>query len=448
MKNMERAYSAPGKVLLVGGYLVLDPKYDSYVVAVSSRMHAVVSEEKYNETLDGFHIQFTSPQFNNECWNYSVNSQNGYVPVEVSGNRNPFLEKTVLNVLSFIGPASGKTFPNVIKIDIYSDAGYHSQNNSITRSNGLKSFQFHKTGIAQVPKTGLGSSAGLVVVCTTALLSCFLNDNPLLDELDLIHNLSQLSHCQAQGKIGSGFDVAAAVYGSIKYRRFQPDLISRLPTLSSDNYREYRFEMSKLIKSNWNIKHESIVLPAGLRLVLGDVRGGSETVELVKKVKLWYTNNYPRSEEIYNNINEANLSFIDAMLQLQQLQKADNDKYKGLLKAINTGNDQQFKEILHLKAAIAKIRENFRLITQESGADIEPESQTKLLDACSQLNGVIGGVVPGAGGYDAVSIISTEDTNLNENTTSSEFDSVTWLDLKQEAVGLKLENPEYYRDLS
>ena len=40
-----RAFSAPGKALLAGGYLVLKPEYRSYVVALSARMHALVSQE-------------------------------------------------------------------------------------------------------------------------------------------------------------------------------------------------------------------------------------------------------------------------------------------------------------------------------------------------------------------------------------------------------------------
>ncbi|EDO16563.1 hypothetical protein Kpol_1064p45, partial [Vanderwaltozyma polyspora DSM 70294] len=41
-----RGYSAPGKAMLAGGYLVLDSQYTSYVVALSARMHGVVSGEK------------------------------------------------------------------------------------------------------------------------------------------------------------------------------------------------------------------------------------------------------------------------------------------------------------------------------------------------------------------------------------------------------------------
>ena len=46
--------------------------------------------------------------------------------------------------------------------------------------------------------------------------------------LGLIHNVAQLAHCAAQGKVGSGFDVSASVWGHQLYRRFDPDLIKGL----------------------------------------------------------------------------------------------------------------------------------------------------------------------------------------------------------------------------
>ena len=45
-KTNKRAFSAPGKALLAGGYLVLDPKYKAYVVALSARMHAVIQSHE------------------------------------------------------------------------------------------------------------------------------------------------------------------------------------------------------------------------------------------------------------------------------------------------------------------------------------------------------------------------------------------------------------------
>ena len=43
--------------------------------------------------------------------------------------------------------------------------------------------------------------------------------------LNLAHNLSQISHSFAQGKIGSGFDVSAAIHGSHMYQRFSKSVI-------------------------------------------------------------------------------------------------------------------------------------------------------------------------------------------------------------------------------
>lgn len=59
--------SAPGKVLLAGGYLILDPKYSGIVVSTSSRFYSVVS----SAPAPGV-ITVNSPQFVNAVWRYSV----------------------------------------------------------------------------------------------------------------------------------------------------------------------------------------------------------------------------------------------------------------------------------------------------------------------------------------------------------------------------------------
>lgn len=52
--------------------------------------------------------------------------------------------------------------------------------------------------------------------------------NRLAEDLRIIHNLAQLVHCKAQGKIGSGFDVVSAVYGTQVYQRFFSDAFGSL----------------------------------------------------------------------------------------------------------------------------------------------------------------------------------------------------------------------------
>ena len=87
-------------------------------------------------------------------------------------------------------------------------------------------------------KTGLGSSAALITSLTAALLlrlgvvpaSSFAPtpEGVQSDGRKLAHHLAQYVHCLAQGKVGSGVDVSAAVFGSQIYRRFQPAVLTPL----------------------------------------------------------------------------------------------------------------------------------------------------------------------------------------------------------------------------
>ena len=82
--------------------------------------------------------------------------------------------------------------------------------------------------MSEVHKTGLGSSAALITSLVSALLLhlSVITEEAFVDvksrDRHLAHNLAQYVHCLAQGKIGSGFDVAAAVFGSNLYSRFDP----------------------------------------------------------------------------------------------------------------------------------------------------------------------------------------------------------------------------------
>jgi phosphomevalonate kinase len=73
------------------------------------------------------------------------------------------------------------------------------------------------TGEVEIAKTGLGSSAALTTSLVSSLLQWFevtrVGLRPDSEDRRVVHNLAQLVHANAQGKIGSGFDVAAAVYG-------------------------------------------------------------------------------------------------------------------------------------------------------------------------------------------------------------------------------------------
>ena len=76
-------------------------------------------------------------------------------------------------------------------------------------------------------KTGLGSSAALVTALSAAV-AVHCGAAALPSDVDRLHQLAQLAHCLAQGKIGSGFDVASASFGSQRFVRFSPNLLDPL----------------------------------------------------------------------------------------------------------------------------------------------------------------------------------------------------------------------------
>lgn len=70
--------SASGKVLLAGGYLVLDQKYSGVVVSTSSRFYTVIESASTGKPRE---IIVRSPQFVNAEWAYSVKVEGDQVIV-------------------------------------------------------------------------------------------------------------------------------------------------------------------------------------------------------------------------------------------------------------------------------------------------------------------------------------------------------------------------------
>lgn len=443
-----KAFSAPGKAFIAGGYLVLDPNYDAYVVALSSRMHAVVK----STSIDGLTksiITISSPQFHEGKWSYIIDD----TIKETNNRKNPFLEATVEIVAEYLKINDIHSLFN-LEIVIFSDPGFHTQESTTTKtsSNGTKLFLYHSKPITEVAKTGLGSSASLVSVVITAIMSQFNSDFDNDENKNLLHNLAQIAHCKAQKKIGSGFDVATAIYGSIRYRRFKPELIN--------DYLQHPHNpnLNELVNNKWDFTHLPCALPPHIRLLMGDIKGGSETPKLVSLVLKWKAENPQQSESLYHNLSNANLLLIDALTKLHRFYQENQQEY---MKGINYLKNQSISNLpesecnnlgpfLLLIEAIKNIRIYLKQLTTLSTADIEPDSQTTLLDNCLTLKGCLGGVVPGAGGYDAISLLVIDESIdcITEDTkTDDRFSQVIWLNLKVQSQGLIAESAKDYDGL-
>ncbi|KAI8941345.1 hypothetical protein NX059_002570 [Plenodomus lindquistii] len=399
------AVSCPAKVLVAGGYLVLDRAYTGLVFGLDARIHTVVEPIKTKSGVSISQIVVTSPQFQGAIWEYGYRSQaeDGGMMVtqlsvgheqSISASKNPFIETALTYALTYIFTLLPNNLITPSSIRILADQAYYS-NPGQPRSSTTSTSRFSDFAVPlrSAHKTGLGSSAALVTSFTAAVLSFYLPKS-LFDlstpaSQTILHNLSQASHSHAQGKVGSGFDIASAVYGSCLYKRFSPSLLSTLPAPGTTGF---AVKLRALVEGGgkvWDteIQQQAIKMPKGLRLVMCDVDCGSETPGMVKKVLAWRSSDPQTAERIWADLQKGNEELAKELTRLAESGTGEGERYS------------QLREI------IASNRALIREMGDKSGVPIEPKQQTKLLDYCSALEGVVGGVVPGAGGFDAVVLL-------------------------------------------
>ena len=356
-------------------------------------------------------------------------------------NRNIFIETALAYALTYIYATTSKIIEpsNII---ILADNDYYS-----TCGEALITGQrFHNFGVpvTEAHKTGLGSSAALVTSFTAAVLSYYLSEEEfnLQEESSRrrLHNLAQASHCAAQGKVGSGFDVASAVYGSCLYRRFSPSVLSANIDLDGKGFASQLKDTVNEAGSagHWDteIVKDAVKVPKGLRFVMCDVDCGSQTPGMVKKVLGWRTKQSERAEKMWDDLQAANEAFVQ---ELKRVADSGETDYSGL------------------RQRIQHIRKDIRNMGTESDVPIEPPAQTRLLDACTDLAGVIGGVVPGAGGYDAIALLIEDKPevfgSLEKLLAQWKFEGsgepgaggrVSILGVREEMEGVRTETPKKY----
>lgn len=447
--------SAPGKVLLAGGYLVLDPAYSGLVVSVSSRFYTVIRDGAPSVCPNEICVR--SPQFIDSTWKYTVALENDDVLVNESqcspSNRNRFVHCALQLTLKLVSEWNPKEFTCLLSrgLDIAAvgDNDFYTQKHepgepcpSIATLSEMPPFCPLNVTLSDVQKTGMGSSAALITSIVSALLLKFgvisKEGFARRDGSDrvLAHNTAQLVHCLAQGKVGSGFDVSAAVFGSHIYTRFDPKILAPLMDATEDFSNFARIPLRPVLdpsaavgqdKPTWNSGVIPFQLPPLVRLVLADVAGGSSTPSLVRKVNEWRSKNPQDANQLWTSIDLSNKSMMAGFRELSSLYLADTEAYEAAVHSLTFLPPSQWAEVgtsgtqrtviqafygVHQAGQVT--RNLMRKMGENAGVHIEPPTQTELLNESIAQAGVIAGGVPGAGGDDAIWVLVLESKDALE----------------------------------
>jgi len=354
------------------------------------------------------------------------------------------VETALCYALSYVTTVSGNPIVAPASITILADNDYYSTPSDLTSEPKNRFYNFG-VPISKAHKTGLGSSAALVTALTAAVLTHYLPTSTL----DLstpngkrrLHNLAQAAHCAAQGKVGSGFDVASAVFGSCLYRRFSPSILSSHSEPGSPGFASHLRATVDEAGKPWDteVVKDAVKVPSGLRLVMCDVSCGSGTPGMVRNVLDWRKQEPAEAERVWKDLQAANESLAREMRALAEM---------------STPADAP-RDYAPLRACFKSIRKNIRAMGEKSGVPIEPPAQTKLLDACEGIEGVVGGTVPGAGGYDAIALLIEDKqatvAGLRELFQGWEFKGevegggkVSMLGVREEMEGVRVEDVGAY----
>ena len=343
---------APGKILWIGGYSVLERPNVSYVTTVNAYVNAHVQELNDNSS-----IELVAPQLNcnvDGTIEFNTGKINAEVPKEL------VLMKTAAEVASSYIAALGITLK-----------GFR-----LTTNNDAP-FSYTITG-GKIAKSGLGSSAAVTVATIIALLKAFEVD-PKKD--DALHKLAQTAHSLATGKVGSGFDIAAATHGSIIYMRYSPEIVQSLPADYTNS------QLLALVKRKWDYSIEPFQMPDEFKLSFANFIGESMiTTKAVGSISDFKKKDPETYATFMKQINAENVRALDA---LGAIKNGDKTAY------------EEFKYAFDIGRGLTK------RLGDLSNVGVEPDDCTALIEE-SKKNGAFVAKLPGAGGKDAISTLTLD----------------------------------------
>lgn len=384
--------------MLVGGYLVLHRPNQALIAGTSARFHCTACWQPFTDAVSGPEgccaVIVCSPQFhsNDSFW---IRSE---APFHFVGSEPTSFVTLALRVALLSSPELAKAQfehqtkeGHCLKLLLRADNDFYSQIPHL-RANGL---EITPAALKAVPacqppptagilaratdqlvpaeepdapvirKTGLGSSAALTV-STIAAVSSLLGLLPsssgegfvdgaslTLADKATVMRCGQVSHGLAQGKVGSGFDVSAAVRGTQSYTRVSRSVMAdamnvvaaalkqdaaqdaiaaatgilcgaRAPseaTSTDGTIAKVSGAATGVEKgacrgwmgAGWDLEVQPARLPRSLDLLLADVSGGSSTPSMVTKVEEWRENG---GEAVWETVVEATTAAQSALAAL------------------------------------------------------------------------------------------------------------------------------------
>ena len=435
---MATVVSAPGKVLIAGGYVVLERPNAGLVVAVDARVQSSVETVEDGGTAESVDVRLESPQYGYAA---EYRFTPGSVPVleqtDEEQKPNAFVESVLKHTLAVVHARALGAFAAArkLRVIVQGNNNFYSQRDQLERLGK----EVTSTTLAELPpflpfldpsdqaKTGLGSSAALVSSLVGALLHHFgLVRLAPLDrsspapaagsqaekDLAYVHNLSQITHCLAQGKIGSGFDVASGVYGSARYVRFSPTVIrSVLDGPGTTEELLACVERASSATDAWDQDIRPFTLPDGMSIVVGDVNSGASTPSMVSRVLAW-KRDHAGAADTWTELCAGHERVGALLLRLVDAWHADGAAFRGALEATcdagekawdgEESGDATRKLLCDIRSSYLALRALVRRVGAEADVPIEPATLTPVLDRTMQVPGVLMAGCPGAGGEDAI----------------------------------------------
>lgn len=296
--------SAPGKLIIAGEWAVLEPGNPCIVAAVDRRGHA---EARKSGTLavelKDFGIK-TSGSFDS-----------GKIMWDSDDPKLAFAKSSVETVIKY----TGRQEP--FRLITYGSADME----------------------AGGTKLGFGSSSAATAAMVGAMLRHF-GEGEKFESMSF--KISAIASYAAQGKMGSCFDVAAAVYGGvITYERFDPRwLEAQLRGV----------QLRDVVLKKWpGLKVRRLGIPRNLSLIVGYSGKPASTIEMIKQMKEFKRDDPENYIRIMGDISVT----VQNMIKAWEVSDADNiillaNKNESLLRELTglSGIGIETKELMRLSA--------------------------------------------------------------------------------------------------